>query len=91
MSKKLEFTMDLEAEVECSVTPFRKGKRADPFDQPDPDEEACVEDLCVGVIVKGRVIDITGLLNPTEISVIEEECFMRAKEKEIAREWSRDL
>jgi hypothetical protein len=81
-SKKVEFQVEVELEVQCSVTPEVKGRRAHKFDPPDPDEPSEVEDLYVGVIIRGTAIDITSLLNEKQREWIEEECFATAKDQD---------
>lgn len=85
MGKKLEFWLELETEVSCSITPERPA-RGPSFDHAggEPAEPSEIEDLYVGVIVGGRAIDITALLTPDQKRRFMEECRERANDKEYA-------
>lgn len=80
-NKNLSFTLDEEIEVTCSVTPFVRG-RGPSMDHAggSPDEPSEVEDLYVGVIIKGISIDVTDKLTPKQKSYIEAKCFEQASD-----------
>lgn len=82
MSRKVELNLDAEIEIQATVTPGERGRRAHRYDQIDPDYPATVEDVYVGVIIKGTAIDITALLNPKQLRGIEEECLLAAIDAE---------
>lgn len=73
MSKKIEFSLDAEEiEISCSVTPFCPGTGPNMDGPGDPPEGGDIEDLYVGVIIKGTTIDITDKLNIKQREYIEE-------------------
>ena len=81
-NKKVEFQVEVELEVQCSVTPEYPGKgpsmKHAGGEPPEPSE---VEDLYVGVIIRGTAIDITSLLNEKQREWIEEKCFATATDR----------
>lgn len=82
-TKKIALNLEYEVEVCASVSPghpgtFRVGHGGSPPEGPE------VEDLYVGVIIKGTTIDITSLLNQKQLEHIEELCFENAQEQDEA-------
>ena len=77
--KPFNITREYECEISCALTPERKGGRQHKFDQPDPAEPAEVEDLYVGVIIRGTSIDITSLLNDKQRTHFEDLCLEEAE------------
>ena len=77
-SKELEFTIEVETEISCSILPACKGIPQSMEGPGTPDEPAEIEDLYIGVIIGGTSIDITHLLNKMQLACVEDECFNQA-------------
>lgn len=74
VSRQLSFIVEREIEILCEVVSYYKGKPSVP-EYPEPREDALeVQDLYVGVIIKGTSIDITHLLSKAQIVHLEELC-----------------
>lgn len=83
MAKQKSFSIELETEIIYSITRGYKGKGPSmEHAGGEPDEPPEVEDVYVGVIVKGTAIDITALLNKRQMESIVEECFENAESGE---------
>jgi hypothetical protein len=80
MSKKVELNLEEEIEVCCSVTRAVKGDGPGAYYGPTPDEPAEIEDLYVGVIIKGKTIDITNLLDEKQIAYFEEKVWLHLED-----------
>ena len=79
-NKQLDFTIDAEIEIICSISPGSKGCGIDNYYGPTPDEPPEVEDLYVSVILSGKRIDITDLLDAKQKDDIEEKCFQECED-----------
>lgn len=75
MEEQKNFTIELETEVSYSCN----GVKTRPWSSVSPEEEVTtVEDIYVGVIIKGKSIDITSLLDATQMEHIDALCFEHA-------------
>jgi hypothetical protein len=74
MKNRIKFTKEEELEIKATICPQQLSISASLFYDGSPEYPASVEDLYVGVIIKGTSIDITKLLNKRQLDSIKEEC-----------------
>ena len=82
MSKAKEVYVfeDLETEVMAFVTPGCKARGPSYASGGEPEEPHLVEDLYVGVLIKGESIDITKLLSKKQLAYMEAKILERAED-----------
>lgn len=69
--KQFNITKEYECEISCTLTPEEKGDPQTMDGPGTPDYPASVDDIYIGVIIKGTSIDITALLNKAQREHLE--------------------
>jgi hypothetical protein len=69
---------EIEWDLDYTISPGTRNKKARIYGECDPDEPPCVEDLFVGIVICGKTVDITKLLDPKQVCYFADLCMENA-------------